>query len=215
MDSQRFADDMVARVERFCATLDERLPAYSYIPLTDDASRVKVMKNRHWNEIRAGEIFGSWLKSTPEQDVKAALAAATHEEFEHAILLEAALQAKGEDAFDYLPLPAQVAMFNAFESLTGTVERMAAFPLAGEGVANYMIKRSIEASTVPDWVTAPYRDIHADEESHGNYPAEVLAKYAKTPEQQDFVRRVIEMSLVLRRQYFDNVDRWVYEDKVW
>ena len=43
----------------------------------------------------------------------------------------------------------------------------------------------------------------------------MLAKYAKTLEQQDFVRRVVEMSLVLRRQYFDNVDRWVYEDKVW
>ncbi len=215
MDSRAFAREVQERVAAFCETLGEHPPAYSFLPLTTDEMRIKVMKNRLWNEVRAGEIFGAWLKSTPELDVKATLAEAVHEEFEHAELLAKALEAKGAQPHDYLPLPAQMAMFNAFEALTTTVERIAAFSLAGEGVADYLIQLSLEAEAVPDWVREPYRAIHEDEESHGDYPVEVLAKYATTPEKQDAARRAIEMSLTLRRQYFDNVDRWVFEDKPW
>jgi hypothetical protein len=104
-------------------------------------------------------------------------------------------------------------MFNAFEGLTDTVERIAAFPMAGEGVADYLIAKSIDAATVPSWVTEPYRRIHQDEAEHGNYPFEILVKYATTEEKQEKAARAVAMSLVLRRAYFDNLDRWVYEDK--
>src|SRR4029077_19485711 len=135
-----------------------------FIPLTSDAMRIKVMQSRLFNEIRAGEIFGGWLKSTAELDVKKTLAQATHEEYQHAVFLEEALRSKGAAPHDYRALPAQMAMFNAFEGLTTTVERIAAFPMAGEGVADYLIAKSLRAGTVPDWVTAPYRKIHQDEE---------------------------------------------------
>jgi hypothetical protein len=104
-----------------------------------------------------------------------------------------------------------MAMFNAFEGLTETVERIAAFPMAGEGVADYLIAKSLHASTVPSWVTAPYQKIHEDEAEHGNYPFEILVKYATTPEKQEKAARAVAMSLVLRRNYFDNLDRWVFE----
>ena len=106
-----------------------------------------------------------------------------------------------------------MAMFNAFEGLTETVERIAAFPMAGEGVADYLIAKSLTAGTVPSWVTAPYQKIHEDEEEHGNYPFEILVKYATTPEKQEKAARAVAMSLVLRRAYFDNLDRWVFENK--
>ena len=215
MHSQAFADEMTAQVARYCAGLEGRLPAYSYVGLPDDEARIKVMKNRHWNEIRAAELLGSWLRTTPEMDLKAALAEAIHEDFVHSRLLIAALAEQGADAFDYTPLPAQVAMFNAFEGLGTTVERMAAFPLAGEGVADFMIRHGLASDTVPEWVAAPYRAIHADEEGHGSYPSEVLAKYATTDEQQESVRRAVAMSLTLRQQYFDNLDLWVYEDRAY
>jgi hypothetical protein len=213
MDSREFAKTLEKQVADFCKTLDEKLPAYSYIPLTTDEMRVKVMQSRLFNEVRAGEIFGGWLKSTPELDVKKTLAEATHEEYEHATFLEEALRAKGVVPHDYRALPAQIAMFNAFEGLTDTVERIAAFPLAGEGVADYLIAKSLRAGTVPKWITAPYQKIHDDEEEHGNYPFEILVKYATTAEKQETAARAVAMSLVLRRQYFDNLDRWVYEDK--
>ena len=215
MDSREFAKSIEKQVADFCRSLDERLPAYSFIPLTTDEMRIKVMQSRLFNEVRAGEIFGGWLKSTPELDVKKTLAEATHEEYEHAGFLEEALRSKGATPHDYKPLPAQMAMFNAFEGLTDTVERIAAFPMAGEGVADYLIGKSLKAGTVPSWVTAPYQRIHEDEEEHGNYPFEILVKYATTPEKQERAARAVAMSLVLRRGYFDNLDRWVYEEKAY
>jgi hypothetical protein len=215
MDSREFAKMLEKRVVDFCKNLDEKLPAYSFIPLTSDAMRIKVMQSRLFNEIRAGEIFGGWLKSTPELDVKKTLAQATHEEYQHATFLEEALRSKGATPHDYQPLPAQMAMFNAFEGLTDTVERIAAFPMAGEGVADYLIAKSLKAGTVPSWITAPYQKIHADEEEHGNYPFEILVKYAITPEKQEKSARAVAMSLILRRAYFDNLDQWVFEGKLY
>ncbi len=213
MDSREFAKSLEEQVVKFCKNLDAKLPAYSFIPLTTDEMRIKVMQSRLFNEIRAGEIFGGWLKSTPELDVKKTLAEATHEEYEHATYLEEALRSKGATPYDYRALPAQMAMFNAFEGLTETVERIAAFPMAGEGVADYLIAKSLHAGTVPSWVTAPYQKIHEDEEEHGNYPFEILVKYATTSEKQEKAARAVAMSLVLRRAYFENLDRWVYEGR--
>ena len=213
MDSREFAKKIEKQVVDFCKSLDGKLPAYSFIPLTTDETRIKVMQSRLFNEIRAGEIFGGWLKSTPEVDVKKILAEAVHEEYEHAGFLEAALRQKGAMPYDYKPLPAQMAMFNAFEGLTDTVERIAAFPMAGEGVADYLIAKSLNEGTVPSWITEPYKRIHADEAEHGNYPIDILVKYATTPEKQERAARAVAMSLVLRRAYFDNLDRWVFEGK--
>jgi hypothetical protein len=215
MDSAEFAKTIEKQVAEFCQALDAKLPAYSYIPLTSDETRIKVMQSRLFNEVRAGEIFGGWLKSTQELDVKKTLAEAAHEEYVHATYLEEALRQKGAVPYDYKPLPAQMAMFNAFEGLTDTVERIAAFPMAGEGVADYLIAKSLTAATVPKWVTEPYRKIHADEAEHGNYPFEILVKYATTAERQERAARAVVMSLALRRQYFDNLDRWIYEDKIY
>jgi demethoxyubiquinone hydroxylase (CLK1/Coq7/Cat5 family) len=215
MDSREFAKTIERQVAEFCASLDAKLPAYSYIPLTTDEMRIKVMQSRLFNEVRAGEIFGGWLKSTLELDVKKTLAEATHEEYVHATYLEEALQQKGAVPHDYQPLPAQMAMFNGFEGLTDTVERIAAFPMAGEGVADYLIAKSLKSAAVPKWVTEPYQKIHADEEEHGNYPFEILVKYATTADKQERAARAVAMSLVLRRSYFDNLDRWVYEDKIY
>jgi len=215
MDSREFAKSIEKQVADFCKGLDLKLPAYSFIPLTTDEMRIKVMQSRLFNEIRAGEIFGGWLKSTPELDVKKTLAEATHEEYEHAGFLEEALRSKGATPHHYKPLPAQMAMFNAFEGLTDTVERIAAFPMAGEGVADYLIAKSLNAGTVPSWVTAPYQRIHEDEAEHGNYPFEILVKYATTAEKQEGAARAVAMSLALRRAYFDNLDRWVFEGRLY
>jgi hypothetical protein len=215
MDSRDFAKTLEKQVADFCETLNTKLPAYSYIPLDSDEARIKVMQSRLFNEIRAGEIFGGWLKSTPELDVKKTLAEAVHEEYVHAGYLEEALKSKGAVPYDYKPLPAQMAMFNAFEGLTDTVERIAAFPMAGEGVADFLIGKSLNVGTVPAWVTGPYQKIHEDEEEHGNYPFEILVKYATTSEKQERAARAVAMSLLLRRQYFDNLDRWVLEDKLY
>lgn len=86
--------------------------------------------------------------------------------------------------------------------------------MAGEGVADYLIAMSLRVKTVPEWVTSPYKHIHEDEKQHGHYPFEILVKYGSAPDRQERAMRAVAMSLMLRRQYFDNLDRWVYEDKI-
>jgi hypothetical protein len=215
VSAEAFARDLVAQVEQFCRELETRLPMYSYIPCTSDEQRLKVLRSRCFNEVRAAEVFGTWLKTTPEPEVKANLGEAIHEEFEHAEILGSVLRERGIDPHSYRPLPAQMAMFNAFEALPTTVERMAAFPLAGEGVATFLIARAVESPQVPEWLKSPYRRINEDESEHGSFPERVLARYATTPEQQDAARRAVAMSLLLRRHYFDNLDRWVLNDSVY
>jgi hypothetical protein len=43
------------------------------------------------------------------------------------------------------------------------------------------------------------------------FSATVLARYADTPEKQELVCRAVPMSLMRRRQYFANLDPWVFE----
>ena len=52
MDSREFAKTIEKQVTDFCRSLDAKLPAYSYIPLTTDETRIKVMQSRLFNEIR-------------------------------------------------------------------------------------------------------------------------------------------------------------------
>lgn len=215
MTDEAFARAMVARVAEFCRGYEGCMPAYSYVPLETDTQRLQVMQSRLFNEVRAAEVFGSWLKTTPELEVKMALAEAIEEEMTHARLLMERIRERDVEPFAYLPVPGQIAIFNAFEALPATVERIAAFSLAGEGVAQFMIERALASPSVPEWIKAPYRDISRDEGDHSRFPEEVIARYATTPDVQDRVRRAVAMSLALRRQYFSDLDDWVLRGMVW
>ena len=113
MNTEDFLIEILAPVHAFCRSLDAHPPAYSYIPLRSDAERIRVMQSRLFNELRAADLFGTWLKTTPELDVKATMAESAHEEMVHAQLLSKRIRDLGAEPFDYKPLPAQIAMFNA------------------------------------------------------------------------------------------------------
>ena len=53
MTGKEFVTELVVMVNDFCRTLETQLPAYSYIPLTSDEERIRVMKSRLYNEVRA------------------------------------------------------------------------------------------------------------------------------------------------------------------
>src|SRR5207302_11408553 len=130
MNSEEFLNEILAPVNEFCWSLDSNPPAYCYVPLRTDEERIRVMKSRLFNELRAADLFGAWLKTTPELDVKATMAESAHEEMVHAQLLSKRIRDWGADPFDYKPLPPQVAMFNAMEGLNETCERIAGLSLA-------------------------------------------------------------------------------------
>ena len=215
MTSKDFVAELLAMVNGFCRTLDAQPPAYSYIPLGSDEERVRVMKSRLHNELRAAELFGTWLKTTPELEVKAIMAESAHEEMEHAQLLTERIRDLGFEPFDYQALPAQTAMFNAIEGLPDTCQRMAGFSLAGEAVATYLTQKCLQAATVPDWIKQPYRRIAKDEEGHGSIPQEILERYATTEERQEAARRAVAMRLVLFREYLNSLDRWAMGKERW
>src|SRR6185436_3670537 len=129
MINEEFLKEILTPVQAFCRELDAAPPAYCYIPLTTDEQRVRVMQSRLFNEMRAADLFGAWLKSTPEFDVKATMAESAHEEMVHAELLSKRIRDLGAEPFAYKPLPAQIAMFSAMEGLNDTCERVAGLSL--------------------------------------------------------------------------------------
>ena len=215
MNSEDFLKEILTPVHEFCRTLDSQPPAYSYIPLHTDAERIRVMQSRLFNELRAADLFGTWLKTTPELDVKATMAESAHEEMVHAQLLSKRIRDLGVEPFDYKPLPAQIAMFNAMEGLNDTCERIAGLSLAGETVANYLIQMCLKSPAVPEWIKQPYRRITQDEEGHGSVPQEFLKRYATGEERQDRVRRAVAMRMVLFREYLASLDRWATGQARW
>ena len=215
MNSEEFLNEILAPVREFCGLLDANPPAYCYVPLRTDEERIRVMKSRLFNELRAADLFGGWLKTTPELEVKATMAESAHEEMVHAELLSKRIRDLGADPFDYKPLPAQTAMFNAMEGLNETCERIAALSLAGETVANYLIQMCLKSAAVPEWIKQPYRRITQDEEGHGSVPQQFLKRYATTEERQDRVRRAVAMRMVLFREYLASLDRWAMGKGRW
>jgi 1,2-phenylacetyl-CoA epoxidase catalytic subunit len=215
VDSEQFLQELLLPVHDFCRALDVQPPAYCYIPLHTDEERVRVMKSRLFNELRAADLFGTWLRTTPELDVKAAMAESAHEEMVHAQLLSKRIRDRGDEPFDYRPLPAQIAMFNAMEGLNDTCERLAALSLAGETVANYLIQKCLKSPEVPEWIKQPYQRITEDEEGHGSAPQQFLKRYATTEERRDRVRRAVAMRMVLFREYLSSLDRWAVGKDRW
>jgi 1,2-phenylacetyl-CoA epoxidase catalytic subunit len=215
VDSQTFVQELLVPVRKFCAELDSRPPAYSYIPLRTDEERIRVMQSRLFNELRAADLFGVWLRTTPELDVKATMAESAHEEMVHAQLLSQRIGELGAAPFDYQPLPAQIAMFNAMEGLNDTCERLAALSLAGETVANYLIQMCLKSPDVPEWIKQPYRRITQDEAGHGSVPQEFLMRYATSAERQERARRAVAMRMVLFREYLASLDRWAMGKDRW
>jgi len=215
MKMDEFLLEILAPVHEFCRLLDGNPPAYSYVPLRSDEQRIRVMQSRLFNELRAADLFGAWLKTTPEFDVKATMAESAHEEMTHAQLLSQRIRDLGADPFDYRPLPAQIAMFNAMEGLNDTCERVAGFSLAGETVANHLIQLCLKSPDVPEWIKQPYRKITEDEEGHGSVPQQFLKRYATTEERQDRVRRAVAMRMVLFREYLASLDRWAMGEGRW
>jgi hypothetical protein len=215
VDTEAFLQELLLPVKEFCRQLDLQPPAYCYIPLRTDEERIRVMKSRLFNELRAADLFGSWLRTTPELDVKATMAESAHEEMVHAGLLSKRISDLGAEAFDYRPLPAQIAMFNAMEGLNETCERIAALSLAGETVANYLIQMCLKSPDVPEWIKQPYRKITEDEEGHGSVPRHFLRRYATTEERQERARRAVAMRMVLFREYLASLDRWAMGKDRW
>jgi len=158
------------------------------------------------NEIGVSELAATWMPSTPEVDVKIALARQAGDEARHFELVADRLVALGFDVASFRP-PGPNPLFDYLRSLPTTVERVAAGLFTLESIAyavneNFMAfcERRGDAETV-----RIYREyIQPDERAHRQLGRKLLVKYATDLASQqrakEAVTRVTEVASAARAQ---------------
>jgi len=151
------------------------------------------------NEISVSEVAASWMPTTPEIDVKLALARQAGDEAGHFHVVADRLAALGFDVAEFAM--SDNPLFQYLKGLSTTVERVAAGLFTLESIA-YAVNENFmqfcelrgDAETVRF-----YREyIQPDERAHQQLGQGLLAKYATTPERQrvarDTVGKVLEIA---------------------
>jgi hypothetical protein len=196
--------------EAFVATLDaenqQRLrglePDATLEPEIDGPLNVpNLLKVALKNEIEATEIAARWLVTTDDVHVKLALARQVGDEARHYRLIVERLQTLGIDAAGIDPLASGFGpLFKYLDSLTTTVERVAAGQFTREAIAVVKNRQFIEfCERVGDKHTAAlYRDvIEPDERYHHELGRRLLLRLAITPESQAAARAAARRTLEL------------------
>jgi len=158
------------------------------------------------NEIGVSELAATWMPSTPEVDVKIALARQAGDEARHFELVADRLVALGFELASFRP-PGPNPLFDYLRSLPTTVERVAAGLFTLESIAyavneNFMAfcERRGDAETV-----RIYREyIQPDERAHQQLGRKLLVKYATDLASQqrakEAVTKVTEVASAARAQ---------------
>lgn len=154
------------------------------------------------NEIEATECAASFIATTPEIDVKLALARQAGDEAKHYRLIEKRLAELGVDASAFDPgRPSP--MLEYLLSLGTTVERVAAGQFTREALAvvrNDEFIRFCE-SRGDTQTAALYRDaIQPDERQHHELGRRLLLRLAVTGEAQEAARRAAKRTLDLAEE---------------
>jgi 1,2-phenylacetyl-CoA epoxidase catalytic subunit len=203
--------------EAFVAALDAenqtRLrglePDATLVPEVDGPLNVpNLLKVALKNEIEATEIAARWLVRTDDVHVKLALARQVGDEAKHYRLIADRLRQLGVDAAAIDPLAGGFGpLFTYLDSLTTTVERVAAGQFTREAIAVVKNRQFIEfCERVGDRETAVlYRDtIEPDERYHHELGRRLLLRLADTPEAQAAAtraaRRTLELADELQRK---------------
>jgi bacterioferritin (cytochrome b1) len=202
MDSEAFVRELDARNQ---AHLSRLAPESTLKPEVEgDLSVVSLLKVALKNEIEASESAARWMATTPEIDVKLALARQVGDEAKHYRLIADRLAELSFDARDFDPLAKGYGpLFRYLDTLGTTVERVAAGQFTREAIAIVKNRQFIEfCEAAGDAVTARlYREIiEPDEHHHHQLGRRLLLRYATTPESQEAARRASARTLELAEE---------------
>jgi 1,2-phenylacetyl-CoA epoxidase catalytic subunit len=171
------------------------------ITSADRSEVVRRLKMALKNELEASEVAALWMQTTPEVEVKLALARQAGDEAKHYKLIEKHLQSMNVDLSGFNPAADGYGpMFQLLSGFQSTVERIGAAQFTREALALKKNEQFIEfCEAAGDLRTADlYRtQIQPDEEWHVHLGRDVLAKYANTPELQAKARQAVEAVLDL------------------
>ena len=156
------------------------------------------------NEIEASEEAAIWMGTTPELDVKLALARQCGDEGKHYRLIEERLRQMGQDPSAINPLAEGYSpMFQYLGTLQTTVERLAAGQFTREGLAKVRNEVFIDyCKAQGDTETAKLYEetIQPDEKYHHDMGRRLLPKYADTAERQGLARQAAVKTLELAEE---------------
>ena len=156
------------------------------------------------NEIEASEEAALWMNTTPEIDVKLALARQCGDEAKHYRLIEDRLRQMGQDPSTIDPLAEGYSpMFQYLQNLGSTVERLAAGQFTREGLAkerNRVFIDYCKAQGDVETATLYEEIIQPDEGYHHELGRRLLPKYADTREKQELARQAASKTLQLAEE---------------
>src|SRR5215467_4256983 len=171
------------------------------IDAIDKSEVVRRLKMALKNELEASEIAAVWIPTTPEIEVKLALARQVGDEAKHYRFIEEHLQKMGVDLRDFdSGTGGYGPMFQLLSGFKTTVERIGAAQFTRESLALKKNEQFIEfCEAAGDNSTAAlYREaIQPDEQWHVHLGRTVLEKYAVTPQLQQQARQAVEAVLDL------------------
>ena len=149
------------------------------------------------NEISVSELAARWMPSTPEIDVKLALAKQAGDEASHFRLVADRLSALGFDVAGFQG-PGESPLFAYLTGLSSTVERIAAGLFTLESIAygvneNFMAFCTREGDSETVRIYREY--IQPDEQAHQQLGQRLLEKYATTADLQQAARRTVDRVL--------------------
>jgi uncharacterized ferritin-like protein (DUF455 family) len=169
-----------------------------------DLNVLNLLKVALRNEIEATEIAARWLVTTDDVDVKLALARQVGDEAKHYRMIADRLRALGFDAKSFDPLAKGYGpLFQYLDTLTTTVERVAAGQFTREAIAVVKNRQFIEfCEQSRDRETAAmYRDvIEPDERYHHELGRTLLLRLATTQEAQEAATRAARRTLELAEE---------------
>jgi 1,2-phenylacetyl-CoA epoxidase catalytic subunit len=202
MDGVAFVADLDRRNQELLRRL---APEAALKPEVEgDLSVVNLLKVALKNEIEATESAARWLVTTPEIDVKLALARQVGDEAKHYRLIAERLTELGFDARRFDPLAKGYGpLFQYLDTLATTVERVAAGQFTREAIAIVKNRQFIEfCEAAGDATTARlYREtIEPDERHHHDLGRRLLLRYATTDDSQEAARRASRRTLELAEE---------------
>lgn len=196
---ETFVQQLESHVHEKLSSLD--LLKDTEIGPVDRSEIVRRLKMALKNELEASETAAVWIPTTPEVDVKLALARQVGDEAKHYRLIEDHLRRMNVDLSGFDPAAGGYGpMFQLLAGFETTVERIGAAQFTRESLALKKNEQFIEfCDAAGDRETAHlYREqIQPDEQWHVQLGRSVLERYATTPELQMKARKAVEAVLDL------------------
>jgi hypothetical protein len=200
-----FVENLEREIAERLASLD--LLVEPEITTKDRSEIVRRLKMALKNELEASELAALWMPSTPEVDVKLALARQAGDEAKHYRIIEKRLEGMGVDLAGFDPSAGGYGpMFQLLAGFESTVERAAGAEMTREALALKKNEQFIDfCEALGDHETASlYRnEIQADEQWHVAMGRGILERYATTAELQEKARRAVAavLDLAVRIQH--------------